>query len=186
MSRMYRVRVSDSIEKLIHVADGVASDLELLPVLERGRMVELLAAELDKRGFSRDGDIATRQEGEGVVITVELPTGRVTVRAESEQQVAVAGERAASLRGPDAKIEESMREKLHQQLERDVQHREDALQRQTTERLERRLRDLREEMDGVVNRVTIEALKERAGQLGEIEELTEDAATGELTIKVKV
>jgi hypothetical protein len=37
-----------------------------------------------------------------------------------------------------------------------------------------------------VNRVTIDALKERAGQLGEIEELHEDAESGELTIKVKV
>jgi hypothetical protein len=60
------------------------------------------------------------------------------------------------------------------------------MQEAATKQLEGRLRDLRGEMDQVVSRVTIDALKERAAQLGEIEELHEDAQTGELTIKVKV
>ena len=38
----------------------------------------------------------------------------------------------------------------------------------------------------VTARVTAEALKEKARKLGEIEEMHEDAETGELTIKVRL
>ena len=186
MSRMYRIRVSESVEKLVHVEDGVATDLELLPVLERPRMLELLAEELAKRGFTRDGNIATRAEEDGVVVSVDLESGRVTARVESERQVAVAGERSASVAQKTDAAEEALRAKLRAQLERDVQREEEQLRQEATQRLEKKVRDLQAEMDQVVNRVTAEALKERAGQLGEIEELSENAETGELTIKVKV
>lgn len=52
--------------------------------------------------------------------------------------------------------------------------------------LEGKLRDLRAELDSIANRVTAEALKVRASQLGEIREITEDPETGSLTIKVRV
>ena len=42
-----------------------------------------------------------------------------------------------------------------------------------------------EELDGVVNRVTATALKTRAAELGQVEEVHEDA-NGGLTIKVRV
>ena len=186
MSRMYRIRVSESVERLVHVEDGVATDLELLPVLERGRMLELLAAELGRRGFTREGDTATRGEPDGVVVTVDLATGRVTARVESERHVAVEGERTGSVAKVTAEAEAALRERLRQQLARDVAVQEEALQKEATQRLESKLRDLQAEMDQVINRVTAEALKERAAQLGEIEELHENPETGELTIKVKV
>jgi hypothetical protein len=186
MSRMYRIRVSESLERLVHVDDGVATDLELLPILERGRMLELLAGALEKRGFVRDGNVATRDEGDGVVVSVGLESGRVTARVESERHVAVEGERAASVAKVTDAAEADLRNRLRQQLERDVAREEQLLQQEATQRLEKKVRDLQAEMDQVVNRVTAEALKERAAQLGEIEELHENAETGELTIKVKV
>ena len=54
-----------------------------------------------------------------------------------------------------------------------------------TQQLEGTLRDLKGELDTVVNRVTATALKTRAGELGQIEEVHEDA-NGGLTIKVRV
>jgi hypothetical protein len=186
MSRMYRIRVSESVEKLVHVEDGVATDLELLPVLERPRMLELLAAELAKRGFTREGNLATRTEESGIVISVDLESGRVTARVESERNVAVEGERSASVARESEEAKEELRQKLRGQLERDIARQEEELRREATQRLEKKVRDLQAEMDQVVNRVTAEALKERAGQLGEIEELSENTETGELTIKVKV
>jgi hypothetical protein len=48
------------------------------------------------------------------------------------------------------------------------------------------LAGLRQELDEAVNRATGEALKQKAGQLGQIKEMTEDPQTGSLTIVVEV
>ncbi len=186
MSRMYRIRVSETVERMIHVDDGVATDLELLPVLERPRMLDLLGDELARRGFTRDGTTATRTEADGVAVTVDLQTGRVTAQVTSTQEVTVEGERTAAVYRDADDIRQDLRSKLTADLERDIDTKRDALQKEATARLEHTLRDLRGEMDQVVHRVTATALKARAGQLGEIEELSENAETGELTIKVKV
>jgi hypothetical protein len=184
---MYRIVVSDSVTKIVHVGDAVASDLEILPILAPERMREILAAELEKQGFSRKGDAAAREEQGGVIVSVDLASGRVSARVATEEEVVMAGERATVAEKPeDEGAAQQAKEKLRAQLEGKVERREAELQAEATRRLEARLRDLREEMDAVVTRVTIAALKERAGQLGEIEEIHEDAATGELTIRVKV
>ena len=46
--------------------------------------------------------------------------------------------------------------------------------------------ELEQEMAQVVNKVTIEALKEKARSMGEIKEISENAEAGELTIKLEV
>jgi hypothetical protein len=187
MSRMYRIQISESVAKLVHVGDAVASDLEILPILARERMREILAAELAVRGFTREGEKASRED-DGVRVSVDLATGRVTAEASTTEEVVVEGQDVAVV-GDRTKQEAATRQaraRLQAELERKIDRRERQMQEEATKRLEGRLRDLRGEMDQVVNRVTIEALKERAAQLGEIEELHEDAATGELTIKVKV
>ena len=55
-----------------------------------------------------------------------------------------------------------------------------------TDRLEKQLGDLRQELDQAVNRVTAESLKEKARRMGQIKEMTEDPQTGSLTIVVEV
>ena len=55
-----------------------------------------------------------------------------------------------------------------------------------TDQLEAQLGDLRQELDQAVNRVTAEALKRKAAQLGQIKEITEDPQAGSLTIVVEV
>ena len=54
-----------------------------------------------------------------------------------------------------------------------------------TAQLESKLKDLKDELDGVVNRVTANALKKRASELGTVEEIHEDGS-GNMTIKVRV
>jgi hypothetical protein len=185
---MYRVRVSESVTKLVHVDDAVATDLELLPVLDPTRMKELLAAELVARGFTRDGDAARREEEGSVSVTVDLASGRVKAEVRSDENVALEAVHSANAASEAGlpRAAERTRAALQAELGRALERREKALAEETTRRLEGRLSDLKTELDQVVSRVTIEALKLRARELGEIEELTEDAATGELTIKVRV
>ena len=52
--------------------------------------------------------------------------------------------------------------------------------------LEGKLGDLRKELDQISNRVTAEALKQKAASMGEVQEVSEDPESGSLTIRVKI
>jgi hypothetical protein len=149
-------------------------------------MGELLAAELEQRGFKRDGKTATRKEGDGVVVEVNVETGDVSVTAEGHAQVTLETERTAVVDNTLAgDREKHLRDAAKQSLEREAKAEEEALRRKVTEQLEGKLRDLKEELDGAVNRVTGTALKQRAAELGQVEEVHEEA-NGSITIKVRV
>src|SRR5262249_3052043 len=60
------------------------------------------------------------------------------------------------------------------------------LQRQVTQRLEGAITRLGCEIEGVVHKVTSEALKRKAAQLGEIKQITKDPKTGTMTRGVEV
>jgi hypothetical protein len=186
MSRAYRITVKESLTRTIEVEDGVCSSLELLPILQPERMRELLARELGVRGFKREGQTATRDEGGGVTISIELATGEVSVTAEGHARLELSAERTAVVDAvDDPGHQQSLRAAARQSLERAATAEEEALRRKVTEELGGRLRDVKGELDGVVNRVTVEALKQRAGELGQVEEIHEEP-NGNLTIKVRV
>lgn len=187
MSRAYRVAITEQLRRHVQVEDGVSSKLEVLPILPSERMGELLGAELAERGFTREGDRAVRKEAGDVEVAVDLRTGQLDVRARSSKQVNLETERVA-VTDAELKVhkETELRAMARADLERRAEVERGSLSREVTLALEARLKDLRGELDEVVNKVTGNALKERAGQLGTIEEIHEDAATGSLTIKVKV
>src|SRR5947209_917223 len=85
-----------------------------------------------------------------------------------------------------ARTEEQLREGLRKEFEREAEEKTAELHRQVTDRLERQLLELRPELDQVANRVTAEALKRRAAQIGQIKEMTEDPRSGSLTIVLEV
>lgn len=187
MSRAYRVTVNEQLRRHLRVEDGISSRLEVLPILPSARMGELLGAELAGRGFQREGERAVRREEGGVEVAVDLRTGQLEVLARGEQRVELSSERVALTdEETKNKVEKGLRAAAKKDLERQAQGAREALAQALTERLEARLKDLRGELDEVVNRVTASALKERAAQLGTIEEISEDPASGSLTIKVKV
>jgi hypothetical protein len=189
MSRAYKIKVKESARRLLRARDQVSTQLELLEILPPERMSHLLANELQKRGFQKQGPDVLRRTQDGIVIEVNTNTATVTAKAETEQSVVVEGERQAwtEARGAQAKKEErKYRDEIQKDLQRQTDEQRAKLQQQVTDRLERHLADLRKELDQAVNRVTAEALKEKAAQLGRIKELTEDAATGSLTIVLEV
>ena len=189
MSRAYRIRVRESLRKVVRAADHVSTQVELLNILPPDQIAALLAAELERRGFARQGGSAVRAD-DGVQVTVELASGTVTVQAAASREINVEAENTGyspDAKGPSAKrVEEHLRDELKKSLEKRAAERKQQLQAEVTDKLESGLGDLRRELDQAVNRVTAEALKRRAAQLGTIKQLTEDPQSGSMTIVVEV
>lgn len=186
MSRAYRISIKESLSQHVQVDDGVTSTLELLPILQKDRMGALLGAELEGRGFTRNGNTATRKEKNGVEVEVDLETGQVSATAEGHQELELTTERTAVVdQLAKDEREAALRKVAQEALKREAKSEEEALRKKVTQQLEGTLKDLKEELDGVVNRVTATALKTRAAELGQVEEVHEDA-NGGLTIKVRV
>jgi hypothetical protein len=189
MSRAYRIRVRESLKRLVTARDRVSTQLELLEILPSGEMAALLAQELEKRGFQRRGRALVRQE-KGVTITIDPEAATVTVGAESAREVELETEREGRTyddAGAGTKrLKKELQKQARQDLEEQARRETAALQTKVTDALEGHLADLRQELDQAVNRVTAEALKRKAAQLGQIKELTEDPQTGSLTIVVEV
>jgi hypothetical protein len=189
MSRAYRIRVSESLTKVLRAHDKVSTQLEVLEILPREQMGELLEKELEDRGFKRKGGNMVRSEG-GVTVTVDTREGTVTVQAQGCEEVKLQTEKSDwgyDDAGPRAKkIRKDLQAKAHQELEKQAQAHEANLQSEVTDKLEGQLVDLKQELDQVVNKVTGEALKQKAAQLGQIKELTEDPQTGSMTIVLEV
>ena len=189
MSRAYRIRVKESLKRVVRVHDKVSTQLEILEVLPPEQMADLLRQELRDRGFQEEGEKLVRRD-QGVTVQVDPKTGEVEVQSELSKKVAIEAEREARSyadAGPHAdKLKKELKDQLRGDLEKQAKEHEDELQKQATDRLEAELGDLRRELDQAVNRVTAEALKQKASQLGQIKEMTEDPQTGSLTIVLEV
>src|SRR6185436_15066226 len=107
VSRAIVVRVAESVVRIIHVEDGVESPLEMLPILARERMGELLAAELVALGFVRDGNTCKRTEPDGVA--VKLGAG-----AKIEEELAMSARADEDYR---ERAESALREHVVQELD---------------------------------------------------------------------
>lgn len=190
MSRAYRIQISESLERVVHVDDGVATKIELLPILPKERMQALLQEELARAGLTIEDGVARRttpSDDGTVALEVEIATGTVTVRITHEKDVSVAAEVSRVVAEErTAGVAEQLRVEAQKTLERKIEDATEDLRRRATARLEGELRDARKELDRVVHRVTAAALKEKAAQLGEVEEIAEDEASQSLTIKVRV
>lgn len=190
MSRAYRITVKESVTRELRGSDEIATKLEVLEILPPEQMAGLLAEELKGRGFQEQDDgTFTRADGK-TTVTVEPCTGEVTVRAEAGESVTLEAKRDATGYddfGPgEAGVRERVREQLKQDLEKKAERETERLQTQATRELERKLEELQPELGAVVNKITREALKQKAQQLGTVKEVSEDEQTGNLTIKVEV
>lgn len=189
MSRAYRIRISESLQRVIRAEDHVSSRLEILQILPADAMAELLAAELEKQGFERNEDALVRREKE-VTILIDAKTGEVTVMVESEESLELESSKEGAAYddyGPTRQqAEDKLRDQARAGLEKDADEKEGELQKQTTDKLEQALADIRRELDQAVNRATAEALKVKAAQLGQIKNVSEDPESGNMTIVVEV
>lgn len=190
MSRAYRIRVSESLRKVVRGGDRIGTHLEVLPLLPRDQIAALLAEELMARGFERAGDHLLRT-ADGVTIRIDPETGAVEVEASLHLDLDLKAQRIGFAEEDEGapgrkETEERLRQRLQSELEQQAGQHEAELNQLATAQLETALKGIQEELDGIVNRVTIAALKRKAAQLGTIKELTEDARTGSMTIVLEV
>lgn len=187
MSRCYRIEVSETLRRHVEVEDGIAIHLELLDILPPERMRSLLEEQLGARGYTKQADGTYTKSLEGGIEVRVTEDGEVQISLSDEAELELSASGAArSYDARDQKAEDAIRRKLAQNLEGDAQRETEALREKVTKRLEDALDALRGELDDAVNRATGEALKEKARQLGEVQEISENPETGELVIRVKV
>jgi hypothetical protein len=171
----------------VHVEDGVCTTLDLLPILPKEETAAILIATLRERGFDTSGSVVRRVEEDGVSLEIDPLTGAVRLKAEASSRIAIDRERTEHV------YEETLEagtEVARAQIEREaVQAAKEAekdAQSEVRRVLERRLADVRAELDTIATTVAAEALKKKARTLGEIEELHQNDETGELTIRVRL
>src|SRR5437764_996515 len=118
MSRAYRIRVRESLKRVVRAGDQVATQLELLAILPAEEMGALLREELLGRGFQPKGQQLVRAQ-DGVTVTVDPETGAVSVQTTASDEVTIEGERegrAYTDAGPEGK---RVRETLRRELRKD-------------------------------------------------------------------
>jgi len=190
VSRAYRIQVKESLRRDVRAEDSIHAEIELLEILPPEQMGELLRRELTERGFEPQEDGTMVRERNDVAITVDPCTGEVFIRAKAEQTITVEGKRDGVTYddvGPrNQQVKERLKQELISDLEQRIEKQTADVQSAATGKLERELGALRPELNEVVNRVTAEALKQKAAQMGQIKEISEDPESGSLTIKVEV
>ena len=190
MSRAYRITVKESETRTVKGADEICTRLELLEVLPPERMAEILKGELQGAGFEEIEDGSLQRKDGKLTVTVDPCSGEVTVSSEASEEVKLEARRDVTGYddiGPNAGTSsERTREQLRKEIDKKAEREAERLQGQATEALEAHLDELQPELGKIVNKVTREALKEKARQLGSVTEIHEDAESGNLTIRVEV
>ena len=190
MSRAYRITVKESSTRELKGSDEICTQLEVLEILPPEAMGELLKKELKERGFEEQADgTLTRKEG-NTTITVDPKSCEVSVKSDVEEEVSIEAKRETfgyDDVGPNQKeVRERVKQQLQEDIEKKAEKETERLQGRATEELEKKLCDLQPELSDVVNKVTREALKQKAQQLGTVKEVAEDEESGSLTIKIEV
>jgi hypothetical protein len=181
-SRPWRVTTPPPIKEVVLAEDHVNTKLDVPPILPPEQTGALVRAELEKRHFEEgEGGVMTRERG-GVKVEVRPPTGEVTISVEASEEIEPPPSRPSPC---GCRMRDALQEGIRQSS-RERNDRQGRLQRAVTSRLEGSLPRLGCELEGVAARVTAEALKQKAAQMGEIKQITEDPQTGSLTIVVEV
>jgi hypothetical protein len=190
MSRAYRIKVSETLTRTVHVEDGVTFNMELLDILPEGRMAELLKDELEALGFEEDDEgVMRRVDDNGVEVAVEPVTRGVTIRLADALELDLETE-VEGVFDDDithrADADEQLRDRATARLERQARDQTERRNKEVTKTLEGCIGGLQAQLDRVSNKVTREALKEKAATMGDVQEISEDEQSGNLRIRVRV
>lgn len=176
MSRGYRIRLPQpawkDVTARVESADAISMDVAVLEILPEAEMLALLRARLEQDGWSKgQGGSLSKKFGE--VTATLAPDGRtVAVKAAASKQVNVRGQ---------------SEQDAASRLERAKGGAERELAQAIGERLGAAEGDIRDSVQGALQKVYVEALQRKAASLGDIESMQESrGADGELELTIKV
>jgi len=191
MSRPYRIIVRKTVREEVGVDDRATLALNLERILPEDRMKEVLGEILERHGWTRrNGTYEKRGEG-GETTVCDLDTLEVVTTVEARGTIEEKVERTvrgdtwnwragrektqaeldAEIAATRARVEAEM-EAGAIPAERKAQAERD-LRREAMRRLEAGEEERRQELNRIVLEVYAEALKEKARELGEIEQIHE-------------
>lgn len=190
MSRAYRIKVRESLCGFVHGRDQMTTQIEWLQLLPEEPLCTVIGDVLQERGFTADGSAWIRRQNH-VTVAIDAQTGAVQVTVDLEDRLQLDQTRTG-LAEADCSLQDRERteRQLRAELRDDLQQQADAraaeLDHQATAELEAAVPSLEKELELIVNRVTVRALKLKAAQIGEIKSISEDADAGDLTIVLEV
>ncbi len=158
--------------------DQIDLQLEIPPILPREEIGQLIREDLQGRRYEEGEDgTLTKERGDGVKITINPESGDVHISVEATEDLPPPPDNPSPC---GCRIQNALRE---QEARRENRTR--GLQQEVTGRLERALPKVGCELEGLAARIAKEAVKIKAGRLGEVKEMTEDDHGG-ITIVVEV
>ncbi len=178
MSRGYRIRwaqpVWHSASTTVESGDAISMDVGMLEILPEGEMLALLRERLAEEGWTpgEDGSMGTKVEG----VEVKLAADGRTVTASATAKKGVS-------------VRTTAKGELGERLERASEGAKRQLSREVAAQIVGAEAEIRERVQGALQRVYVEALRRKAASMGEIESVLEGVGEDgelELTIKVKV
>jgi hypothetical protein len=182
-SRPWKVTAQAPIKKVVLAEDHVQTRVDVPPILPPEETAEILAGELKSRHFKDSGGDSLVRERGGVRVQVQPRTGEVTISVEASEEVELPPDNPSPC---TCRMREVLREGLSQSQKNSLGKAQDKLQQAVTSRLEGSLARLGCELESIAQRVTVEAVKRKAAQLGQVKTMTEDRKTGSLTIVLEV
>lgn len=189
MSQRYKIRLEDRWRVKAVGSDRVTVELEFLPLMERSRLSELLASELVRRAFAESANGTWEKQIGEHRLSIESATGTATLSGEFSQVVEASGAVEGTLDecGETRDLAEAeLRRVLEEQLAESVDAATDEHRTALVDELGRQLQMLEPELNQIVDAVTIDALKEKARQLGNIESIDEDRESGSLSLVIEL
>lgn len=185
MSYPYRVVVSRSVQESVKGKDSSTNAISLTPILEEGRMRDLLTQALEKRGFEKQGDGTWKRTKDGIVEVFD--PGSMTITATSETEGEIKKEKTVEAHGDAMNRNTVERDRAHAEaevgarLEKDLaitdeerRRKHDELTAAARKRLEESEKARVQDLNEATLDVYAEALKEKARTMGEVKEIKEN------------
>jgi len=178
MSRGYRIRWTQPVwhnaSRTVESGDAISMDVGILEILPEQEMLVLLRERLAAEGWKEAESGAMRTTLQGVEVELSADGRTVTASSTASRDVSVRSTQEGELDGRLVQASTTAEKELSREVSRRIIGAE---------------AEIREMVQGALQRVYVEALQRKAASMGEVESVLEGVGDdGELerTIKVKV
>ena len=191
MSQCYHICLKESVTRRVDASDSISYPLELTQILPDADLREILRGVLENDSWietSPNVFTKTGSAGEDISISLEEMCATATLHEESEVTTEVEAEGyAESWKRARRDAAETLRERTTAVGDQIEESGEKELQKRVTDKLSESEEERSLTLNSVLQQVYAEALKRKAGQLGDILEIAESKGEGgeyELVIRV--